>query len=146
MMAKANGFRDEQSGEALERSRRRRKLLLLGVLVGGGFAAGFLSGFTQADKLFDPAQKWPPALGLGLAAAYLLAAFGGGYLYSRQIDEFERMGQYKAVALGAGAYALVYPVWLLLWKSGLVPEPMHFLIYVLFMVTILGASLFYRVR
>ena len=146
MMAKANGFRDEQSGEALERSRRRRKLFLLGVLVGGGFAAGFLSGFTQADKLFDPAQKWPPALGLGLAIAYLVAAIGGGLLYSRHTDEVERLGQYKAVTLGAGAYIIVYPVWLLLWKSGFVPEPMHFVLYILFMAVFLAASVFYRVR
>ena len=144
-MAKASELQGA-TGETLERARRRRKYWLLGVLVGVGFTAGFLSGFTQADGLFDPAQKWPPALGLGLAIAYLVAAVGGGILYSRHTDEFERASQYKAVTLGAGAYIVVYPVWLLLWKSGFVPEPMHFVLYLLFMVTILGASLFYRVR
>jgi len=146
MMAKVEDFDGAASGEALERSRRRRKYWLLGILGGGGFAAGFLSGYTQADQLFDPAYKWPPALGVGLVIAYLVAAIGGGMLYSRYTDEFARMAQYKAVALGAGAYVIVYPVWLLLWKSGLVPEPMHFIIYLLFMAVVLIASLFYRVH
>ena len=145
MMAKASELQGA-SGETLERSRRRRKFWLLGILVVICFTAGFLSGFTQADRLFDPAHKWPPALGLGLAIAYLVAAVGGGILYSRHTDEFERATQYKAVTLGASAYIVVYPVWLLLWKSGFVPEPMHFIIYLLFMVTILAGSLFYRVR
>lgn len=144
-MAKASEPQDA-SGEMLERARRRRKYWLLGVLVGVGFAAGFLSGFTQADRLFDSTHKWPPALGLGLAIAYLVAAVGGGILYSRHTDEFERAAQYKAVTLGAGAYIVAYPVWLLLWKSGFVAEPMHFVLYLLFIAVVLAASLFYRVR
>ena len=145
-MAKANKGPGEASGETLERSRRRRKYWIIGTIFVAGFTGGFLSGFTQADHLFDPAHKWPPALGIGLVVAYLVAAVGGGLLYSRHIDEFERLSQYKAVAFGAGAYILVYPVWLLLWKSGFVPEPLHFVIYLLVLATVLAASLFYRVR
>ena len=145
-MAKASKLEGAAPGEALERSRRRRKLWIIGTIVVAGFAGGFLSGFTQADRLFDATHKWPPALGIGLVIAYLVAAVGGGLLYARHVDEFERMSQYKAVAFGAGAYILVYPVWLLLWKSGFVPEPMHFVIYLLVLATVLAASLFYRVR
>lgn len=145
-MAKANKFQGVESGEALERSRRSRKVWLIGTLVAVGFVAGFLGGYTQADALFDPAQKWPPALGVGLAILYLVAVIGGGLLLSRFTDEFERMAQYKATTAGAISYIVVYPVWLLLWKSGLVPEPMHFIIYLLFMAVVLIASLFYRVR
>ena len=146
MMVKADGIEGAGTGEALERSRRSRKVWLLGLLVAGGFVGGFLSGYTQADALFDSTQTWPPALGIGLAIFYLVAVVGGGLLLSRYTDEFERLAQYKATSAGAVAYIIVYPVWLLLWKGGLVPEPMHFIIYLLFMAVVLIASLVYRVR
>ena len=146
MMVKAEEIEGGGSGEALERSRRSRKVWLIGVLVAAGFVGGFLSGYTQADALFDSTRTWPPALGVGLAILYLVAVVGGGVLLSRYTDEFERMAQYRATTAGAVAYIVVYPVWLLLWKSGLVPEPMHFIIYLLFMAVVLIASLFYRVR
>lgn len=146
MMAKAGGTDGSASGEVLERTRRRRRFWLIAALFAVGFVGGVTAGFTQADQLYDSAHKWPPALGIGLAAAYLVAGIWGGILYSRQLDEFERTAKYKTVSAAATAYVLVYPVWLLLWKSGLAPEPMHFPIFLLFMAVMLVASFFYRVR
>ena len=146
MMAKASKFRGEESGEALERSRRRRKYWIIGVLAGIGFVAGFTAGFTQPHRLFDPSLSWSPELTLSLAVAWLVAVIGGGLLYARHTDEVEMANGYKAVAVGAVAYVVLYPVWLLLWKGGVLPEPMHFVIFLAFMAVTMVASLFYRVR
>ena len=134
------------SGERLERARRRRKYWIIGTIFVLGFVGGFTAGFTQADDLFDPAHTWPPALAIGLAVFFLVAVSGGGWLYSRQLDEFERTAKYKAVSAAASSYVIVYPVWLLLWKGGLVPEPMHVVIFLVFAAVMMIASLFYRVR
>ncbi|HTU12293.1 MAG TPA: hypothetical protein VMG08_15485 [Allosphingosinicella sp.] len=146
MMAKASGTDGAGSGETLERRRRLRKYWIIGALFVAGFIGGFTAGFTQADDLFDPAHRWPPALAIGLTAAYLFAVCFGGWLYSRHLDEFERTAKYKAVSAAASSYVIVYPVWLLLWKGGFVPEPMHFVIFLLFTAAMLIASFFYRVR
>ena len=145
-MAKASKLKGELSGEALERSRRRRKYWIIGVLAGIGFVAGFTAGFTQPHRLFDPSLSWSPALTVSLAVAWLVAVIGGGLLYGRHFDEFELANGYKAAAVGAGAYIVLYPVWLLLWKGGVLPEPMHFVIFLAFMAVTMVASLFYRVR
>lgn len=146
MVVGLDGADQDASGEALERSRRRRKFWIIGGLAGIGFVAGFVAGFTQPHKLFDPSLSWSPELTLGLAVAWLVAVIGGGLLYARHTDEFELAGSYKAVAAGAGAYIVLYPVWLLLWKGGVAPEPMHFVIFLGFMAVTLIASLFHRVR
>lgn len=146
MMAKASEMQAADSGEALERNRRRRKYWIVGILAGIGFVAGFVTGFTQPETLFDPTRAWPPELTIMLAVAWLVAVIGGGLLYARHTDEFELAWSYKAVAVGAAAYILLYPVWLLLWKGGVAPEPMHFVLFLGFMAVTMIASLFYRVR
>ena len=146
MAVQLDGTDQGAAGETLERSRRRRKFWIIGGLAGIGFVAGFMAGFTQPHKVFDPSLSWSPELTLGLAVAWLVAVIGGGLLYARHTDEFEQAWRYKGVAAGACAYVILYPVWLLLWKGGVAPEPMHFVIFLAFMAVTLVASLFYRVR
>ena len=133
-------------GEALERARRRRKFAIFALIFALAFPAGFAVGFTEAEELLVPGDRWPPALALGLSLAYLGLVLGGAIALRRQVDEFERMAQYKAISTAAGAYALIYPVWFLWWKGGFVPEPMHAALYVGFMIVFMIASLFYRFR
>lgn len=146
MMEKAGGIDGSVPGEALERGRRRRKFRIIAILFAVGFVGGFAAGFTQSDDLFDPARKWPPALAAALAGLYLVAAIWGGILYARSLDEFDRVANYKAVSAAATSYVAVYPVWLLLWKGGLLPEPMHVILFLIFAFTMAVASFFYRVR
>lgn len=135
-----------ESGEAVERKRRRRKYAILALVFVLAFPVGFLVGFTEADELLVMEDRWPPALALGLSFAYLGLVIGGALALSRQVDEVERMIKYKAVTVAASAYVFVYPVWFFLWKGGFVPEPMHVALYVGFLTVFLLASLFYRFR
>ena len=139
-------FDSPDAGQRLEFARRRRKWVILGGLIVVGFAGGFISGFTQADNLFTGATAWPPALSIGLALAYLGAVIGGGIAIGRQSDEFELQTQYKAVAVAAAAYLLVYPPWFLLWMANLVREPIHCVLFLIFWGVLALASLFYRFR
>ena len=133
-------------GEALERARTRRKYALIGAACLIGFVPGVYIGYTENDQLLQAGDKWPPALALGLAIIYLLAVIGGALLLSRQTDELALHNQYRVVAVSASSYVLVYPPWYLLWKGGFVPEPMHLVLYVLFIVTGLAAMAWYRFR
>lgn len=132
-------------GERLERARHRRKYVIVGGLAAIGFVAGFAAGYGDGAGLFA-GEGWPPAMAAGFAIAYLAAAIGGGIALSRQTDEVERLGQYKAVAAAAASYVLAYPVWFLLWKGGFLAEPMHLALFALFAVSMIAASLFYRFR
>jgi hypothetical protein len=134
------------SGEQLEQARRRRKAVIIGGLVVIGFAGGFITGFTEAKSLFSGERSWPPGLSIGLACAYLAAVIGGGMAISRQTDEFEQQTQYKAVAVAALAYLLVYPPWFLLWMADLAREPIHWVLFLIFWVALALASIFYRFR
>ncbi|MGZ8997528.1 MAG: hypothetical protein ACXW2T_01595 [Allosphingosinicella sp.] len=133
-------------GEQRDRQRQRRKRIIIGGLIIIGFAGGFVTGFTQADSLFTGAQAWPAPLSIGLAVAYVSMLLGGGYAMSRQTDEFELQTQYKAVAVAAAAYILIYPPWFLLWMADLVREPMHGALFIVFWGSLALSSLYYRFR
>jgi hypothetical protein len=134
------------SGEALERAARRRKYAIVGGLAVAGFFPGFYLGYTENDELLRAGDTWPPELALVLATVYLVAVITGAVLLRRQTDEVALAQQYKATALAGSMFVLVYPLWYILWKGGLVIEPMHGVIYVLFLLTALGGMLYYRFR
>lgn len=134
------------SGEQLDRQRRGRKRVIVGGIVAIGFFGGFIVGFNEAESLFTGPRIWPAPFAIGLSLAYLAAIIGGGMALSRQTDEFEQQTQYKAVAVAAAAYLLIYPPWFLLWMADLVREPMHGILFLAFWVSLALASLFYRFR
>ena len=135
-----------ESGEQIDRQRRRRKGVIIGSIVAIGFAGGFIVGFNEAENLFTGPRSWPAPFAIGLSLAYLAAIIGGGIALSHQTDEFEQQIQYKAVAVAAAAYLLIYPPWFLLWMADLVREPMHGILFLAFWVSLALASLFYRFR
>ena len=134
------------TGEQLDRQRRRRKGIIIGGLVIVGFVGGFITGYTEAESLFTGPRTWPAPMSIGLAIAYVAAVIGGGIAISRQTDEFELQAQYKAVAVAAASYMLIYPPWFLLWMADLVREPMHGVLFLLFWLSLALSSLFYRFR
>src|SRR5687767_14340644 len=95
------GGSDRPGGETAERARRNRKLQIIGGVFVVGMIVGFLVGYREAEAgaLFDRSQPWPPAMAIGIVFSYLAAVIGGGIALSRQTDEYELMGQYKAVAI-----------------------------------------------
>ena len=134
------------AGEQRERARRRRKAWIVGGVFTVGMVAGFAMGWREAQHLFAGSEGWPPAMTIAIALSYVIAVVGGGMLLSRQTDEVELQSQYKAVAAAALVYALIYPVWFVLWMGSLAPEPMHGILFIAFWVSLLGAFLFYRFR
>lgn len=134
------------SGEAAERAQRRRRLTVLGGLIVVGLVSGFLVGFHEGQQGFDSAQGWPPALALGVVAAYLAAVVGGGIALTRHMDEIEIQMSAKAGGLAGSAYIIVYPVWFALWQGGFVREPIHWVLFLLFWLVLAGSSLYYRYR
>ena len=142
----SGGFESADSGERIDRQRRRRKGVIIGGLVVVGFVGGFIIGFTEAESLFTGPRIWPAPFAIGLAFAYLAAILGGGIALSRQTDEFEQLTQYKAAAVAGAVYLVLYPPWFLLWMADLVREPMHGILFLIFWASLALASLFYRFR
>ena len=140
------GVAEPGSGEALERAARRKRIFIITALAAMSFVPGFYLGYTENDELLLASDKWPPALALGLAGFYLGAVIAGAALMRRQTDEVALSHQYKATALAGSMFVIVYPLWYILWKGGFVIEPMHGVIYVLFLLTALGGMLYYRFR
>ena len=143
---RAGAFEPLSDGERLERSRRRRKLLIIGALAMVGGIGGGIVGGREADHLFDLAHPWPPTLCLALAAIFLIAVGIGKFALRGQIDEVEKLAKLKATHVGAALFLIGYPIWFLLWKGGFVPEPQHVVIYAVLLVVMLLASLFYKFR
>ncbi len=133
-------------GEAIERTRRRRKYTIIGGAAAVGMTVGFMIGYTEAENFFQDMSGWPPAMAIGIALSYLAAVIGGGVALARHTDEVELQTQYKAVAVAAMVYILIYPTWFALWMGGLVPEPMHSALFIAFWLSLAGASLFYQFR
>lgn len=133
-------------GARLEQARTSRKTLLLATLMGVGGLIGFAVGLTGGEAPFTDPDGWPPAMAIGIALVYVVATVGGGLMLARQTDEVQLQAQYKATAVAALVYVLLYPVWFCLWMGGLVPEPMHGVLFAAFWLGLVVASLFYRVR
>ncbi len=134
-------------GERRDAARRRKKWLIVAVLAVIGVVPGFYLGFQHGAAMAESRPVvWSPTLAAALAGLYLVATIGGGLLLGRFIDEVERQRSYQAVSFAGAALMLVYPTWFLLWKGGFVPEPVHWMLFVLFWLSLALASLWYRFR
>lgn len=134
------------SGEAIERGKRQRRTMVIGIVLAVGAAAGFYTGATDGGALFDPAKTWPLTVTLVMVATYTLALVIGSLVLSRQLDEVQLRNSHKAASVAAAAFIWGYPLWFVLWKGGFAVEPMHGVIFLAFWLILLVASLFYRFR
>ena len=134
-------------GERHEAERRRRRWMIVSALAVAGFIPGLYLGYNDGAALAESRSPvWPPALSLGLACLYLVAVIGGGLVLSKVTDEVERLNGYKAASFAGMALMVVYPVWFLLWRGGFVAEPVHWMLFLLFWLSLALASLYYRFR
>jgi hypothetical protein len=140
----SEGARGE--GERADSARRRKRALVIAVLFAAGLFSGFYVGKTDPHSLFNSEASWNPGVSLLLTAVFLLVIVGGSIALHGNTDEVERQGQYKAVALAAAVYMLLYPSWFMLWKGGHVPEPSHGIVFIAFWLSLACASLWYRFR
>lgn len=134
-------------GERRDAARRRTRWLIIAALVVVGVIPGFYLGYQDGAAMAQNRPAiWSPTLAAALAVLYLVAVIGGGLLLNRVTDEVERARGYKAASFAGLALMLVYPTWFLLWRGGFVPEPVHWMLFVLFWLNLALASLWYRFR
>ena len=134
-------------GERREAARRRKRWLIVAALALVGVVPGFYMGYQDGAAMAQSRPlAWSPAVAAALAVLYLVAVGGGGFLLNKVMDEVERQRGYKAVSFAGTALMVVYPTWFLLWRGGFVPEPVHWMMFVLFWLSLALASFFYRFR
>lgn len=129
---------DARSGEAAERTRRRRFWTIVGACFVAGLPVGFFAAhFEEGDRSGFLSGTLPPWFAVLASVVTLGAIVGGSLLMLRQIDEMERRDNLLANSMGMFAMVAVYPVWFLLWRGGLTGEPHHGVLFLL----VFGASL-----
>lgn len=133
-------------GELAEGRMRRRAMTIKGTLFVIGLFAGGYVGYALAESDFDLGARWPTGISIALALVYVVSISAGSLLLHGKIDELERDRSYKAAAVAGSGYLLLYPVWFVLWKGGILVEPIHWLLFVGFWLLLLGAALYYRLR
>lgn len=134
-------------GERREAARRRKRWWIVAALAAVGFVPGLYVGLQHGAAAAERQPLvWSPTLSALLAGLYLVAVAGGGILLNGVMDELERQRGYKAVSFAGAALMVVYPTWFLLWKGGFAAEPVHWMLFVLFWLSLALASLWYRFR
>ena len=132
-------------GELLHAERRRRFWTILGglALAGmiGGFASGFVMGYSDAGGMMLPDWAMTAAGGAIILAA-ILAAYGS-WRFFVTVDELEVADNLWGSLIGFYAYALLFPTWWLLHQIGKAPEPHDWAIFIIAVTTSLVA---YAVR
>lgn len=109
---------EERVGTALERRQQRR----FWTLMLGGAAMAVVIGLT-GRRLMEPSGTFTPVAAILLAAALTLLMVVITWMYFRTADELEWANNLNAYFWGFNAFLLGWPVWLILWKGGIVPEP-----------------------
>lgn len=134
-------------GERHESARRRKRWLILGALFVAGLIPGLYLGYQDGAALAESRTAiWPAPVVAALIALYLVAVAGGGLLLNRVADDFDRQVGYKTVSFAGTALMVVYPIWYVLWRGDLAPEPIHWVLFLFFFLSVVAAYLFYRFR
>jgi hypothetical protein len=134
-------------GERRDAARRRTRWLIIAALFVAGIIPGFYLGYQDGAALTEGrTATWPPALVAALIGLYLFAVVGGGVLLNRVADDFDRQLGYKTVSFAGTVLMVVYPIWYVLWRGDLAPEPIHWVLFLLFWLSLVLAYLFYRFR
>lgn len=124
------GLADVRNGEAVERTRSRRYWTVVAALFAAGLIVGLVTALAEGEGDFLSARL-PPAVAIALAAATFLAMTIGTWAYCKRSDEVDIHANLWGAATGASALMIAYPVWIILWKGGLLDEPHHLSLFVL---------------
>jgi len=128
----------ENFGTVAESRRRRRYWTLMAL----SLAAAIVIGLT-GRILGTPYGPIAPAAAVGLAAAILLLMAVGNWVYFRSIDELELASNLVAGLWGFYAFVVGWPLWHILWRGGLAPEPEMLPLY-LFAVAVAVAGFLWK--
>ena len=132
--------KDIGPGEAADRARSRRTTINFTILALLGGVVGFTAALVeQSDAPISAGGTMPGWFAILAAAVMVVAVLAGSVLYHRNMDELQRLDNYWAATMGANVFLLGYPVWLILWKGGLVPAPDAMILYLAVFVTMMIA-------
>lgn len=132
-------------GEQANKARSRRILTTMAALVFGGFVVGFTGAMVE-QKVPGDVGTFPPGFAIAATVFFLALIIGGSWRYFRSIDELEKKNNYVGAIWGANIYLTVYPAWYMLWKGGLVREPMHEALFVVMIFSTFVAYLWHKYR
>ena len=133
-------------GEAAARAQARRMTSWFAILLAIGGVIGMITALLEPHAASIMSGGTVPPL-FAIAAAVVTAVatvIGTRYLYTIA-DELELHNNMVAGAVGANALLLGYPVWFLLWKGGVAPEPQHIILFLLVLITTGGTYLFRKI-
>ena len=134
-------------GEAAGRARVRRVWINFALIAGIGAAVGFTAALVEQPHAPLAQGGTMPAWFAILAAVVTIGAVAAGSLfYHRNMDELARLDNYWAGTLGANMFLGGYPVWLILWKGGLLPAPSALVLYLAVWATVTAAYLWRKLR
>ena len=137
---------DMLSGQARDRAKNRRLVwLFAGLALAGGFV-GFTFARFETKNDVTLGGTIPPAVAIALAVVTFVAMVWGTLVYKRRIDEVVLRDNIYAGAWGAFTVLVGYPVWFLLWKGSLLPEPSHMAMYAALSVVTCAVYLFRKYR
>jgi hypothetical protein len=132
-------------GERREASRRRWRYVVTGALFTTGLVIGLLIEDHEGAS-GTAISGWTPAIALIVGAVFLAAVTIGTIVYNRITDEMERQRNARAAVIGGNAFLIGYPLWYLLWKGGFVAEPVHWIMFLAFLGSMIAGQLWYRLR
>ncbi|HEX8194319.1 MAG TPA: hypothetical protein VF552_15610, partial [Allosphingosinicella sp.] len=124
------------------------KIAIVGTLFAVGMVSGFFLGHSAQgiERLLGPEPVMPPAVAIGLCLLGALAIAVGAVLMKKNTDELERLNRYKAASFAGTVFLCTYMGWFFLWKGGLVREPMHVVLFLVFLISMLAGLAFHRFR
>lgn len=133
------------AGVRAARARQRRLYVVIAALAAAGFVVGFFSSMFERDGggfLEGIGPVWAVAASLILVVAIVW----GTRVYMRHSDELERRNNSWGLVVAGNFFLIGYPVWFLLWRGELVPEPDHQIVYVATVVVMMLAYFWKKVR
>ena len=133
-------------GERAARKTERLRWGVKGALFTLGLGTGAYIGMSIARHGFDVGAPMSREIAIAFAVAYAVALTVGTLLLRNNLDEHEAFRTYRAAAVAGTGLLVVYPLWFLLWKGGLLVEPIHWLLFAGYVLSFLGAALYYRFR
>lgn len=98
---------------------------------GGGAIPGFLRG------------ELTPVVAVGLVAAWIAVILLFVWFGRDMLDEHETSCAVYGQSAATGIVVFGYPVWFLLWKGGLIPEPSHVTLFAT-LLFVSWAGFFYK--
>jgi uncharacterized membrane protein YciS (DUF1049 family) len=127
--------------------RQRRINTVIGTLFCIGLVSGFLVGFFEDEQAgLVSANSIPPWLAVVTAIVFVVAVTFGSWKLMQVSDELERVIHTKTTVVAGNAMLIGYPVWFILWKGGIVPEPDAFWLFVAGFVSSTLAYAWYKFR